>query len=425
MKNMIQIFKRYLDYISVIVSVIIAFCMPDRTKYLPILGILIAVVTIKCCLETKKESILLMIFVIAIANISLAYSDCIKNGLYVIPWQIPLRETKYSVIMAKCILISICLLTCFIKRINASGMFHPERKYNVIISYSGYCFLWYILLTGIGQEIKNSSSYISNSNTLYEYAIVITLMVWYYGNSKIFDNLIKIYGVCFILQSFRFGDRSAGALMLLLICILYFKVKINFPKMIIGAIIGIIVLNFFIVYRVDRNQGFKEIAEKTIDRGIYLDTVSYCYYAGMTVCALHDYEENKLHMIGEFIKATIEGSSRNEYAEISDYVTKHYPFIRNKGGGMYSSLFYCWGGYMGVILGNLVVGIIILFLFNAKNSMAQMQGILFIVYTFRWYIYNVFNIFRTILVVFSALYVLCRVFDMIVSRKRRIYFVKR
>jgi len=404
----------YFDVFILIITGLIVFVANSRNEMLPIIGIGIIIVSLYLCFKVRRNKKLLLLFaIIAFINISIGITDCINRGVYVADWQLPLRGTEYNVYTAKSILLFMVILNVildirWLKKKSVNICFYKIKlHYNPIISLVGILSLFLILITGYNKDIISSQGYVSNSNPLYEYAIVIFAIVWLFsGNKKIINNILIFYGVSFIIYSLSFGDRSAAFMMLLLVFILYFEKKITIVKLVLFALIAIILSNFIGVIRTGVPLDFYTITKNLIERGFYSDTVSYSYYSGITISVLHHIDSNAPKYFFEFLKYQIVGFGINEFGSMAHFVRENYSELFNRAGGLYTSSFYAWFGYNGVILSAVIMGIIIRTTYSKVGSFALLYQILIIVLSLRWYLYNPTGLFRSVFVVGTILLLL-------------------
>ncbi|MTW87995.1 O-antigen polysaccharide polymerase Wzy [Virgibacillus dakarensis] len=398
--------------------------MSDSIKYLPIIGTLIIVLSIYLCFKVKGNEKLLFLFaIVGFINISIGLSDGILKGMHVAAWQIPLRETVYNVYTAKSILLFLSILNPFLSHhwiknksvnLNHEGI---KRKDNLIIAYIGTLTMYIILLMGYDVNALSGDGYVSNSNPLIEYAIVIFVVVWFYSDKSIVINiLLKIYALLYVLYSMSFGDRSAAFLMILLYYLLYInkKYKLSITKIFILALIAITLSNFVAEYRTDASADISDLVQSTFERGLYSDTVSYSYYASITITAAPHIDDTFDYFI-EYLKSLVVGGSNSEFSNLANFVSGKYFY--NVGGGLYTSYFYFGFGYLGVIFGASILGIVLRKVYSHKGSFAIIYQLLIPVLAIRWYLYGPTSIYRSIFIVSTILLLICFIFDKLVRNE--------
>jgi hypothetical protein len=417
-----RVVSTYFDIVVIFISMLVVFVGGNEIEVLPLIGFLIIGISIYMCIKVRDNKKLLILFaIVGFINISIGVSDCINKGLYVSEWQLPLRFTTYSVYTAKSILLFLGMINLFISRtwvkrntlLDNSGKI--ERKNNNIIATIGTIALYIILALSYITNKNRSGGYVTNSNPIFEYAMIVYIVTWYYSNkNKRIHFMLNIYAVCYALYSFYLGDRSAAFLMIILYYILNYENKISIFKSSILAISGIVISNFIGVIRNMPVFTLEDIFIKVLQRGLYSDTVSYSYYASISISALRYYESNTLFFFLKYLKSLFLGS--NEFNRLAIYASKNYKSLFNYSGGIYPSYFYFWFGYLGVMIGASILAIIIRKVFTSKNEYMSIYQVLIPVFSIRWYLYGPTSLFRGIIVLTTFFLFLCTVFDK-VSKK--------
>lgn len=415
-------FSRIIDCLILLLAIWVLLFVGDNNSELPFIGFIIITLSVYLCIKVKENILLLLLFsVLAFINISISYSDLIKLGLFVADWQIPFRATYYNAIAAKSILIFLAILNIFFNSWvvkNKQSEFIIVRKDNPIIALVGLASLFVILFTGYGQDIVNSDAYVSNNNTLYEYSSIIFIITWLYsGKNKFINIMLLLYTMLYVFQSFFYGDRSAAFLVLILYLLLYFRHKLSLTKIIIFSIIAIVFSNFIGEFRQYRTENISQVMSSAVDRGLYSDTVSYAYYTSLTLVALKDYDPNLKSIFIEYLKGYILGSSKSKYTNLAIHARDTSKVLFNRGGGLYPTHFYAFFGYAGVIISSIFLSLVLRYFFLRKGNVINLYQIIIVTYAIRWYLYNPINIFRTILIVFSILLLVCIYFDKISKKK--------
>lgn len=414
-------FTFFSDLLILFFSGVIVFGLKNEIDIVPMIGKFIIGISIYMFFKLKNnKKIVFLIAVISFINISLGFTDLINNGSYVADWQRTLRNSEYNVSTAKSVLLFLSILNSMLtyrwiqRKAVTYSCNEVQRKNNLIISYVGLVILFIILLTGYSSEVLTSDVYVSNSNPLYEYALVIYLIVWLFSEkSKFIQIMMIIYSACYILYSLNFGDRSAAFLMLALLFMIYYEKKISVMKLLILVIVAVFIANIIAVIRSDGSgsMDFSSILANTVDRGLYSDTVSYSYYSGITITALHHKDMDAPLYFFSYVKSLFLGTGSSEYSSLSSYARSHYTDLFNRGGGFFFTSFYAWFGYIGIALSAYVLGLIIRKVYSRDGVYAQIYQILIIVFSFRWYLYSPTVFFRSVFVVATVAYGICLIFD--------------
>lgn len=418
-----DVISTFIDIFFIVLTMLVVFFTPDNIESLPLIGYFIIGLSIYLCYKVRKKEKLLFLFaIVGFINISIGVTDCINKGLYVASWQMPLRESEYNAFTAKSILLFLSVLNLFlsnswIKKVIEIKDKSNSRMNNVLIGYLGAAAMYIILLMGYSGDVTSTSTYVSNSNPLIEYAVIIYAVVWLFaGKSKPLNFLLKMYTILYIFYSFYYGDRSAAFLMILLYYLLYIgsKVRLSSTKIIILAVFAITLSNFIAGYRSGMSLDLASIIENSTQRGVYSDTVSYSYYASITISAVHHIDNTFIYFL-EYLKTIILGGSSSEFGNIANYVKENY--LYNVGGGLYTSYFYFGFGFFGVIFGAAVLGITIRLVYSRMGSFAVIYQILIPVLSIRWYLYGPTTLYRSVFVISTVLLFVCIIFDKLVRKQ--------
>lgn len=258
-------------------------------------------------------------------------------------------------------------------------------------------------------------TYHSNTRTIYEYSILIFLVVWFYsGKSNIRLLLLYFFAIMYILQALVRGDRSSAFPMILAL-VLINDFKINLRTLIILAISGILASNIVSAYRIAFSlSDLKDIFFDKYGMTAFLsDTVSQSYYTGITIVKSHYLVNSTESYFFDFLGGIfLGGGFRN-----ADVGAVSFEYLLNKGGGFYFSWFYFWFGIVGVIVGAIVLGYIIRSLFSSQNNYIKLYRICLIVMTFRWYLYTPFVLYRSVIFILSVLLIISIIVDTLTTKK--------
>ncbi|CAM3923663.1 O-antigen polysaccharide polymerase Wzy [Mesobacillus zeae] len=425
--KMSDVISLMLDTLILGISLIVVFSTKDRIETLPIIGYLIIGISIYLCFKVRKNEKLLFLFaIVSFINISIGFTDCINKGLYVSPWQIPLRESEYNSYTAKSILLFLCIINMFLStkwlHSKAVNIRYTEliRRENLIIGYIGTILMFAILLMGYDTSVKVNNTYVSNSNPLIEYSVIIFAVVWLYiGKNKKLHFLLSLYAFLYILYSLSFGDRSAAFLMILLYYLLYVgnKIRLSLTRVFILAILAITLSNFIAEYRSGKSLEIMSMLQSAIQRGVYSDTVSYSYYASITISAVKHIDNSVVYFL-QYLKTILLGGGSSEFGNLANFVKENY--LYNVGGGLYTSYFYFGLGYPGVIMASAILGFIIRGVYSKKGNFAVLYQILIPVLSIRWYLYGPTSLYRSVFIIATFVLLSCIIFDQLVSKKRQL-----
>lgn len=391
-----------------LILILVSVCMRPISANLPVWGIILLFTTIDSLIFFRQKGFLFMLLaVLSIANLSLVYG-CFwfyENNVY--SWQVPLVGTSACNITAQA-------LTVFYVTMMLSLIFTCKKKANTLISIYDlkkykwqigtfffvccYIFLIYILIFCFNRSV---SEYTSGKSVLYEYAVVLYIIMWLYMPARrIYKVLMLLYAFLYIMQGLLFGDRSSAFPMLILLYFLLQRKPKRF-QFVALSLLGVLGANFIGIYR----RAFtvtSDIFDEIISRFFYVDSIAYSFYTGVQIVSASDIIHNKFqHFMDWFLHLFIGGTS--EY-DLSTYVSRYSDAFYNTGGGMTSSYLYFWAGMFGVILGGLIIGIILGKIYSNVKGCYPFLQIVIILFALRWYTYFPSVFFRTCIIIPIVLY---------------------
>jgi len=407
------------DFVILLLGIIAMLVVPNGYEFLPIIGFCIILISIYLIAKTRKNNILFYLMtIIGLINISVGVTDLIKKGVGTAEWQLRnLRMMDYDGVTAKSFLLFLIVFNVFLKRDSCGKRYEWKRiqllrQHNSVISVVGTAGLYAILVIGIFREIltRSHGSYVSVSLPIYEYGVIVFCLVWFYSRgSKTIELLQKIfvavYSICFLI----IGDRSSVFMYVLLLYLLYYERK--FPKWTIfaGAFLAIFSANFISNYRKTDIYTIDEVFARAVSNGLYVDTISWAYYAGIALVAMKMLDPYVIYVslgyVLHFIGININVMSPTAYAVASN------PLLSNGGGGMCSPYLYMIGGYLGVIIGASIMGYVVNKVFSYKKPVYAIYCFLLTCMSLRWYLYDPTVFFRTIFINGTILILLCNLYD--------------
>jgi len=371
-----------------------------------------------------SKTLFFLMCILAYINTSVAILDGFLGGELFRDYQLALRMSKYNAEYMKSILLNITIISMFItpkmlekaSNINLSRE-SIERKSNIVITIGGLLVITLFIV--FGYEKGNYATFRASARTIYEYAILLFVFIWYYSkNFKLANILLSLLAILYILQGLYYGDRSSALVMIVLLFMFVLE-KINIKKMLVFLIGGISFANMVAVYRNLSEFDIATIFNKSINNGlmtIFSDTASSSYYTGVVILASRELvPENIGYYLFKFIFALFVGSS-SSLSEGSNITTVASNYYHVGGGGLYPSYFYFFGGYLGVIIGATILSLIIRTVYTNDKPMIILLQYYLTVMTFRWYLYTPFTLFRTSLLMFLIMIILTKIIDSITSR---------
>lgn len=421
--NTKKILKIYPDILLTVLLLCAIVFLDNSQESLKLLGALLILVSIYFIYKVRFNSDLLILFgLIAYVNISVSLGDLLQIsqvlGEESLVWQKSIRDSHYNVIGAKSLLLIMSILNVIINKLNLSNISSKalaplEKKNNKYIFIVGYCVLLIFWLFGYSSSI--GGTYHSNTRTIYEYSLLIFIVVWFYsGNSKIKKYLLYLFALLYILQSLYRGDRSSAFPMVVALVLIH-NYKLSVKSLVLLAFGGIFASNLVSAYRIAFS--FTELKNIFFDKygmtAFLSDTVSQSYYTGISIVNTHDLIPSTIFYFLNFLGGILFGGSFPN----ADVGAVSYNYLLNKGGGFYFSWFYFWFGFTGVILGGIFLGIVIKKFFWSDNNYMKLYKICLIVMTFRWYLYTPFVLFRSVLFIFSILLLITFIVEKVTTKK--------
>lgn len=421
LKDTSYIITLFLSLISVFA--VIFFDEFNISKY--ILGSLIGITSILLAVRCRKAKMLfLLTSLMAYTFLSAVFLHyfflpAFKSINYETFWY--LCTSQYSLIYAKSSLLTVVIISLIMtpKALNKAEKASVPvkevlRKNNPIIAYVGLLGIAYILIFCITRS--TGINYVANKNPLYEYGILVFVMVWYYSkNNKIAEILLAVAAAIYIGQALYYGVRSSAFILGVMVFMMVLK-KSPGIFMVFLAILGIAVANLFVVYRTSQQLPITEVLGKYFQTmkitDFFSETAGDSYYTGIAIVASRQFSESPLYHLYKFVISIFTGGSSAlaEGSVIEQYTKTIIPI---PGGGVYPAYFYFYGKYIGVVSGAVLLGTIIRWYFTQKTSYHILATYMIAVFSLRWFIYSPLPLFRMCIFVYSTLFFLCYFFDKI------------
>ena len=392
------------DLLISIVIFFILFYTKNTSENKKIIGIILIFLSFYQLWKVRYNKELLLLFgLIAYINLSVSLGDLLEIspilGVETLSWQKVVRESEANIIGAKCLLLLMSILNLFItgrklKILKKSQSIITQK--NSLIFVLGYALLVIFWYYGYINSMVNT--YHSNTRSIYEYCIPLYIVVYYYaGKEKKFKKALLR------------GDRSSAVPMILLLLLLS-RYKVNLKRVICLSIGGILFANLISAWRIAYSfSDLLKIYTKKYGLGSFVsDTVSQSYYTAISIISTSKVLNNTWKYFIDFLGGIVLGGGfRN-----ADIGRVSNDYFLNKGGGMYFSWFYFWGGITGVILGSIFLGLLIRYIFIEKNgNQINLIKICIVVMSFRWYLYTSFVLFRSVLFIFILLLLITKLVD--------------
>lgn len=396
-----QYFKfLWVEILLLFISIYCILELPNKVSSFPIIGVLIILRAILSIIKYRKNtSISLLIGIISLISISFVISVCLNTYNTAFNWQIVLISNESNIINVKNYLLYINVLFIFIGKIVSNKNIKIKKieyGYDPIVVIGCFFILLYALIFGFDRGTVGT--YISNTNALYEYAIVVFLFAWFYSkNNKSAKKILLLYSTLYCSQGLLFGDRSSCFPMALTVLLLLTNESITMKRVILFGLCGIFMANIIDIFRNTGNFFSLETVQLAINRGLFVNTISYSFYGGTQVIRYGNclsLSERLCHLFNYLSSFFTGGSSKYSLTVLANSAG----FI-NKGGGMSHTYFYFWGGYIGTIVFAIIIGRMIHYIFNKSTPISKILQITITVFAIRWFVYYPTAFFRTAILV--------------------------
>ncbi len=409
--------EKIIDFIVAFISVLLIAFVEDDPSNLPFVGTALIVVSIYVMIRGRKNKMLFfLLFIISMINISIGAYDCLLEGVDVSAWQLSgLRATKYNTITAKGILLFVTMFNLFIKddvlKNEKKSNFDELRINNTLISYMGVLVMYVVLVYALISQLltRNLGDYQSVSSPVFEYCVIVLCVTWYYSkNNQVVDWLILLYVFFYSIIFLAIGDRSSVFMYLLMLYLLYFQKRFTVWAVLGFSLIGIFCANIIGIMRSAGAFNFSEIISMATSRGLYVDTFSWSYYAGIAITALAHTVDSKIPFCLAYILSFF--GIKNDFSSFTVFAL-NYNGLYNNGGGFCSPYLYMCGGYLGIVVGAVFIAFVINMFFSNKKPFNSIYQAVIVAMSLRWYLYNPVTLFRGILLLMPLLLIACRLFD--------------
>ncbi|MBR3595294.1 hypothetical protein IKL45_03655 [Candidatus Saccharibacteria bacterium] len=396
------------DIVSTIVSIFAIIFLENSVSSLPFIGILIILTSLYMIFKYRKSgAITLLIGILTLISISFAYSVCLNTQSTAFNWQIPLINTESNIVNAKNFLLFLSILSLSIGkiRIKEKETITAEKAPSESIAKSKYvpvmivgCVLILLYALIFGFDRGTIGSYASNTNVIYEYALIVFIFAWQYTkNNKAFKIFLIIYAILYCSQGLLFGDRSSCFPMILAMLILNSKNNIKMKYVLIVGFLGILSANIIDIFRNTGDLFSASTLQETLSRGLFVNTISYSFYGGTQILRYGlslSTGQRLTHMLNYASSFITGGSNKYNLTVMADAAG-----FLNKGGGLSSNYFYFWGGFIGVIIFAIIIGRIINYVFSHNSKLCDIFKITLTIFSIRWFVYYPTAFFRTALFV--------------------------
>lgn len=359
-------------------------------------------------------SLLIIYGFIAYSN----YSICISNHLFPISnffthW----RNESVDLIGLKVLYLFVIIITILypsrhkLKNIN---FFENNPSNSVIVLCS--CVLL-VLIFFYGFTRPDISGERGSASTIYEYAIIIFIVAFYYSAKRIEKITLTIILLFFVVQNLIYGGRSTAIQLIICWFIIFVSQRISvkkaLPYIILLAVIFTGIGNMRANWSLDLENIFNTIFDMA-DSKLTMDTAYSAYYTSLSfvkVAQQTTWSQRIYFFICWLISIFLGGVVPN--SNLAIYTRKFY--VHYYGGVLpFFGFFYL--GYAGVVVIAIYISKVIKnFLSEKNNGLNKCINIYVVSAVPRWYLYSPSPLFRGFLLL-CIVYVICNIFHKAVKR---------
>ena len=411
--------------IAFFVTIITIACLvqiPDDVNGAVIAGVIALVFSVLTIKSVEGHVPLILLFgIIFYVNLSAFVLGPLTKGILLGAYQYDLWNSKYNAIGMKCILLS-SVIFYFVMRWTNKGVVNRDIKIqeanNPLLAIGCTIVSILICLFSFNGSVSTSEGYTSNNSALFEYAIFVYVLAWYYGKHSKLSMTIWFIGVLFyLITALMAGDRSSAFTLIAVLATIYFR-RLGLKYLFLLCFLGILSANAIAQYRVGMQGNLVDFFLVSSLRTVFSDTAAYSYYAGLTVYYFLEHISNGLTIFYGWFISLFTGSLfiDRDTVEMTLLATRLYD---NAGGGFFQSYFYAFYGYLGVAIGTLIVAIIISKVyFSWNNNFSILLGLVLPAMSFRWYLYTPTTFFRACLLNFGIMYLVLYIFNLLTKTNR-------
>jgi len=275
-----------------------------------------------------------------------------------------------------------------------------------------------VMVLAFGVSHVRGSSYEVNTNTSYEYFIMVFMFAFQYsGGRKVRKFILLILGMVYILQDFYYGGRIASVELLILVALLYFYKRIRYLTLVISLVPTIVLLDVVQFFRAHYTLHGFSLASIFSSAGYSWNTFGEVLYSssGLVNTSLFYFDfSEKIHSFFDFIISIFVGGRLPlPLGQIVSYISTHISLVG--GGGYFPVYFYFWFGWFGVGLSAVIVSIMLHLRPLRHNDFGRLLSVLFIALVPRWYLYSPLLLFRFVILNFVIAYVLIGILDKVTN----------
>lgn len=277
--------------------------------------------------------------------------------------------------------------------------FIRENNYNSVLFFvATIAFLAFLLL-----GYKPSSGSRGSSSALYEYNIIVLLIMFFYsGNRKKCKIVCSICAGAYVLMSLLNGTRIEALACIIISFLCLTRKEIKRSVLLAGMFLGVVVFSCVGTIRggtLSAELG-KKILTGLLKNKLVFDTCTHAYFP--MLCMIEQFQKfsvsNAVHFLTAFLGTILMGQSRVVDGDLIQTMAKHY---YHNYGGVTVGFFWVWFSYIGSAVFAYIVYMYSRLIANTshKTNDLRLCVIIFVTATVpRWYLYGPWSLTRGVLV---------------------------
>lgn len=264
--------------------------------------------------------------------------------------------------------------------------------YVICLAITMYC----IVASGSGGSIFSEGGYrgaleSGSRDSLLAYGMIFLMLSMVSAHSRVKRNLVYVVSLIYIAKNLLYGGRIETMSLCIAIYSIRFQYIISLKRALLLAFLGFCFMTFWGIMRQSGNLEVGLSSEDLAENA----TANDVFYSSMRVYFLLDYgyldfTDRLMSFLNFLLSAVMPVSS--PLANLSTYMIDYY---NCGGGGLISTYFYIWGGYLGIIFLALVLSKLYN-LGNKNNSSFYMRFyvVLLLAMAPRWFAYYPIQIIK-------------------------------
>lgn len=374
-------------------------------RQITILSMVLIAVSVSLLIKVRKDiKLVLLVIPITYANYSIAIGEFLKQNLQVSLNSIRFIEYEAYINVLLMITIFTFVFSIFIRPNKNNVVFEVKNNWLIFYTLSLLVFLINIIFF----DRTPSTTYIVRGSPLQGYTFLLILFMYYFSGKRRFRIFIILLLTFLIaLQSLYFGNRGALISIVIVVLLTVFKNKLSFNNIIIFSFIGIVFLSIIGTTRSGQSATFEisDYIESFRENYFVQDTSVYAFNSSVThyVAASFYDSIDKVKSFIAFIFSIFIGGNTG-FTNYGNVTNLSNAVVNNLGGGLITTHFYFWFGWLGVLLIPYILAYLIN-KFNKNNSdKYQLTVISLAATSSTWYLYSPLQFFRIIIVFIPLLH---------------------